>query len=270
MFKRLIFGLLGLLVVALIVIGLLFWIAPRLLPEPTPVPLPTATPLPPSPSPSPAPTPTPTDTFAEVRAAMVTNQIEARGVKDAAVLAVMRKVPRHRFVPAEYISAAYEDHPLPIGYGQTISQPYIVALMTQSLRIKPGDKALEIGTGSGYQAAILAELGAETYTVEIIPELAHQAEARLRELGYDKVQVLNADGYYGWQEHAPYDAIIVTCAPDHLPQPLVGQLRDGGRLVIPIGPQGAFQTLWLFEKHGEELTSTNLGDVVFVPLTGGH
>lgn len=264
MFKRLVLGLPGLLAVVLLVISLLSCIAPPVMPEPTAVPLLS------SPSAVPTATETPVDTFADVRAAMVRNQIEARGVKDAAVLAVMRRVPRHRFVPDEYISAAYEDHPLPIGHGQTISQPYIVALMTQSLRIKPGDKVLEIGTGSGYQAAILAELGAETYTVEIIPELARQAEARLRELGYSEIQVLNADGYYGWQDHAPYDAIIVTCAPDHLPQPLVSQLRDGGRLVIPIGPQGAFQTLWLFEKHGEELTSTNLGDVVFVPLTGGH
>ena len=211
------------------------------------------------------------DASAEPRLAMVSQQIEGRGVKDTAVLEVMRRVPRHKFVPANVVSAAYEDHPLPIGYGQTISQPYIVALMTEALKIKPGDKVLEIGTGSGYQAAILADLGAEVYTVEIIPELAQQAGERLRSLGYEKVQLLNADGYFGWQEHAPYDAIIVTAAPDHLPQPLISQLRDGGRLIVPIGPQGAVQTLWLFEKRGDDVEASNLGEVVFVPLTGsGH
>jgi protein-L-isoaspartate(D-aspartate) O-methyltransferase len=211
------------------------------------------------------------DASAELRLAMVSQQIEGRGVKDTAVLEVMRRVPRHQFVPADMVSAAYEDHPLPIGYGQTISQPYIVALMTEALKIKPGDKVLEIGTGSGYQAAILADLGAEVYTVEIIPELAQQAGERLRGLGYEKVQLLNADGYFGWQGHAPYDAIIVTAAPDHLPQPLISQLRDGGRLIVPIGPQGAVQTLWLFAKRGGDVDASNLGEVMFVPLTGsGH
>jgi protein-L-isoaspartate(D-aspartate) O-methyltransferase len=143
--------------------------------------------------------------------------------------------------------------------------------MTEALEIKPGDRVLEIGTGSGYQAAILAELGAEAYTVEIIPELAKQAGERLRSLGYENILVLNADGYSGWQDHAPYDAIIVTAAPDHLPQPLATQLREGGRLIVPIGPQGAVQTLWLFEKQEGELEATNLGEVIFVPLTGeGH
>jgi protein-L-isoaspartate(D-aspartate) O-methyltransferase len=202
---------------------------------------------------------------------MVSQQIQGRGISDPGVLAVMRRVARDRFVPADMVSQAYEDHPLPIGYGQTISQPYIVALMTESLRLKPGDRVLEIGTGSGYQAAILAELGAEVFTVEIVPELAQQAAERLRQLGYDKVQVRNADGYFGWPEHAPYDAIIVTAAPDHLPQPLVSQLRDGGRLVVPIGPQGAVQTLWLFDKSGGDVQASNLGEVRFVPLTGsGH
>jgi protein-L-isoaspartate(D-aspartate) O-methyltransferase len=211
------------------------------------------------------------DASTELRLAMVSQQIEGRGVKDTAVLEVMRRVPRDRFVPANVVSAAYEDHPLPIGSGQTISQPYIVALMTEALKTKPGDKVLEIGTGSGYQAAILADLGAEVYTVEIIPELAQQAGERLRSLGYEKVQLLNADGYYGWEQHAPYDAIIVTAAPDHLPQPLISQLRDGGRLIVPIGPQGAVQTLWLFEKHGDDVQASNLGEVLFVPLTGsGH
>jgi protein-L-isoaspartate(D-aspartate) O-methyltransferase len=223
------------------------------------------------PTPAAAITSAPTDAFSALRLAMVSQQIEARGVKDPAVLEAMRRVPRHDFVPADAVSMAYEDHPLPIGYGQTISQPYIVGLMTEALQIKPGDRVLEIGTGSGYQAAILAELGAEVYTVEILPELAQQAAERLRSMGYEKVQVQAVDGYFGWQEHAPYDAIIVTAAPDHLPQPLVTQLRDGGRLIVPIGPQGAVQTLWRFEKSEGELKASNLGEVVFVPLTGsGH
>lgn len=224
----------------------------------------------PAPPVLPAPTAAPTDTFANPRNAMVTDQIERRGVSDPQVLAAMRRLPRHRFVPDQYLQLAYEDHPLPIGYGQTISQPYMVALMTEALRVEPGQRVLEIGTGSGYQAAVLGELGAEVYTVEIIPELAQQAAARLAELGYKNVHVRQADGYFGWPEHAPYDAIIVTAAPDHLPQPLPQQLKEGGRLVIPIGPQGAVQTLWLFEKQGGELAATNLGDVLFVPLTGAH
>ena len=204
---------------------------------------------------------------ANARVRMVTDQIEGRGVVDAAVLAAMRAVPRHRFVPDEFLDQAYADHPLPIGQGQTISQPYIVALMTEALRLKPGERVLEIGTGSGYQAAILAELGVDTYTIEIIPELARQAEARLAELGYDAVHVRQADGYFGWEENAPFDAIIVTAAPDHLPQPLANQLANGGRLIIPIGPPGAVQSLWLFEKLDGELQATNLGEVVFVPFT---
>ncbi len=210
------------------------------------------------------------DAFIDKRNNMVDQQIANRGIKDNAVLDAMRKVPRHEFVPQEYIHQAYDDHPLPIGYGQTISQPYIVALMTEVLQVKPGQRVLEIGTGSGYQAAILAELDAEVYTIEIIPELAEQAKARLEHLGYSQIKVLNADGYYGWEEYAPFDAIIVTAAPDHLPQPLVNQLKEGGRLVIPIGPVGSVQTLWLFEKSHGELLSTNLGLVRFVPLTGKH
>jgi protein-L-isoaspartate(D-aspartate) O-methyltransferase len=206
--------------------------------------------------------------YAEARARMVADQIERRGVADPAVLAAMRAVPRHRFVPDEYLSQAYADHPLPIGYGQTISQPYIVALMTESLQLQPGDRVLEIGTGSGYQAAILAELGVETYTVEIIPELVERAKATLAEAGYGEVLVRQADGYFGWEEHAPFDAIIVTAAPDHLPQPLANQLADGGRMVIPIGPAGAVQSLWLFEKIDGDLQATNLGAVRFVPFTG--
>jgi protein-L-isoaspartate(D-aspartate) O-methyltransferase len=199
---------------------------------------------------------------------MVTEQIAARGIADEAVLRAMRQAPRHRFVPPNQIGAAYEDHPLPIGHGQTISQPYIVALMTEAVQVKPGDRVLEIGTGSGYQAAVLAELGAEVYTVEIIPQLAEQAAVRLRELGYAKIQVRQADGYFGWPEQAPFDAIMVTAAPDHLPQPLIGQLREDGRLIVPIGPQGSVQTLWLFQKRGGQLSAANLGPVMFVPLVG--
>lgn len=209
------------------------------------------------------------DAYAQLRLDMVEFTIEARGVQDAEVLRVMRSVPRHEFVPPEYVGQAYEDHPLPIGYGQTISQPYIVAWMTELLELKPGEKVLEIGTGSGYQALVLAELGdVEVYSIEIIPELAEQAAVRLHRQGYDALHLKQGDGYYGWEEHAPFDAIIVTAAPDHLPQPLVEQLVDGGRIVIPIGPPGSYQSLWKFVKEGSGLKAYNLGDVAFVPLTG--
>jgi protein-L-isoaspartate(D-aspartate) O-methyltransferase len=201
---------------------------------------------------------------------MVADQIAPRGIADPSVLDAMRTVPRHKFVPDDMVEQAYEDHPLPIGYGQTISQPFIVALMTQTLEPKPGQRILEIGTGSGYQAAVLAELDVEVYTIEIIPELAEQATKRLEDLGYTNVHTLNADGYFGWEEFAPFDAVIVTAAPDHLPQPLANQLVEGGRLVIPIGPVGFVQTLWLFEKESGELQATNLGGVSFVPFTGEH
>jgi protein-L-isoaspartate(D-aspartate) O-methyltransferase len=181
----------------------------------------------------------------------------------------MASVPRHKFVPSEYLNQAYENHPLPIGYGQTISQPYIVAWMTELLELQPGERVLEIGTGSGYQAAILAELGyVEVYTIEIVPELADSAVARLEELGFRNVHVKQGDGYYGWSEYAPFDAIIVTAAPDHLPAPLVEQLTEDGRLVIPIGPPGWVQTLWKFVEEEGELRGYNLGGVQFVPFTG--
>ena len=196
--------------------------------------------------------------------------IRGRGVDDEIVLDAMNRVPRHEFVPSRHISQAYADHPLPIGYGQTISQPYIVALMTELLEIQRGDKILEIGTGSGYQAAILAEITPNVFSVEIISELAQAAVERLQRLGYDTVQVRNADGYSGWQEHAPYDAIIVTAAPDHIPQPLVQQLKDGGRMVIPVGPVGGYQTLWRLTKEGDKVRNENMGGVIFVPLTGEH
>jgi protein-L-isoaspartate(D-aspartate) O-methyltransferase len=209
------------------------------------------------------------DIFAGDRMEMVNVQIVPRGINDERVIAAMSNVPRHRFVPDEYLSQAYEDHPLPIGHGQTISQPFIVALMTQHLALQPEEKVLEVGTGSGYQAAILAELTNRVYTVEIIEPLGLRAAATLEELGYN-VHCKIDDGYYGWSEHAPFDAIIVTCAPDHVPQPLLKQLKDGGRLVIPIGPPGFLQTLWLIEKKGDEFKSTNLGGVTFVPLLGEH
>ncbi|HET7011480.1 MAG TPA: protein-L-isoaspartate(D-aspartate) O-methyltransferase [Anaerolineales bacterium] len=203
--------------------------------------------------------------FAAARQAMVDEGIVGWGITDEAVIAVMRSVPRHEFVLEEFLGQAYENHPLPIGYGQTISQPYIVALMSQELEVSPGDRVLEVGTGSGYQAAVLAQLGIEVYTVEIIPELGEPARERLARLGY-KVDVLVADGYNGWEEYAPYAAIIVTAAPDHVPRPLLEQLADGGLLVIPIGPPGGYQELWKIRRTGDDFQSTSLGGVQFVPL----
>lgn len=198
---------------------------------------------------------------------MVDEQIIPREVSDPIVLEALRRVPRHEFVLTEYLDQAYGDHPLPIGYGQTISQPYIVAYMSENLKLKAGDRVLEIGTGSGYQAAILADMGMEVYSIEIVPELAAEAEARLKRLGYD-AQVRAGDGYFGWPDVAPFDAIIVTAAPDHVPLPLLEQLKVGGRLVIPIGPVGAIQTLWQFTlEEGDHLKALNLGDVRFVPFT---
>jgi protein-L-isoaspartate(D-aspartate) O-methyltransferase len=200
---------------------------------------------------------------------MVLNTIKGRGVQDPDVLRAMRSVQRHQFVPDEYREMAYADRPLPIGYGQTISQPYIVAWMTELLELAPGARVLEIGTGSGYQAAVLAELPeVDVYTIEIVPQLAEQARQRLTRLGYTGIDAKQDDGYYGWPEHAPFDAVIVTAAPDHLPQPLVEQLAEGGRLVIPIGPPGSYQSLWQFVKADDGLQARNLGGVAFVPFTG--
>ena len=207
--------------------------------------------------------------FEAARQQMVERQLVQRGINDERVLQVMREVPRHYFVPEESWDIAYRDTPLPIGYGQTISQPYVVAWMTELLDLQPGEKVLEIGTGSGYQAAILAELGyVDVYTIEIVPELAESAARRLRELGYTNIHAKQGDGYYGWAEFAPFDAIIVTAAPDHLPGPLADQLADGGRLVIPIGPPGWYQSLWKFVKVGGDLKAYNMGGVGFVPFTG--
>jgi protein-L-isoaspartate(D-aspartate) O-methyltransferase len=209
------------------------------------------------------------DPYREQRLDMVRNTIERRGVQDPKVLKAMSCVPRHEFVLSEYLERAYGDHPLPIGYGQTISQPYIVAWMTELIELKPGEKVLEIGTGSGYQAAVLAELGdLEIYSIEIVPELVENAALQLDRLGYSDVRVRQGDGYYGWQEEAPFDAIIVTAAPNHLPGPLAAQLAEGGRLVIPIGPQGSFQTLWVWVNEDGDLKAFNMGLVSFVPLTG--
>jgi len=199
---------------------------------------------------------------------MVQGGIVDWGIHSPEVIRAMGEVPRHLFVPDEYLDLAYENHPLPIGHGQTISQPYIVALMTQELEVQAGDRVLEIGTGSGYQAAVLAECGVEVYSIEIIGALVEMAQAQLQEAGYDQVHVRHADGYWGWPEEAPFDAIIVTAAPDHVPQPLLEQLRIGGILVIPIGPPGGYQELWRIERLAEDdFRSTSLGGVRFVPLT---
>ena len=201
------------------------------------------------------------------RQAMVETQIAARGISDARVLAAMREVPRHEFVPAERRAQAYKDRPLPIGHEQTISQPYIVAFMTEQLALKPAQRVLEIGTGSGYQAAVLAKLVTDVFTIEIVEPLAKRAAADLARLGFENVKVRAGDGYQGWPEAAPFDAIIVTCAPDHVPEPLVSQLKEGGRMVIPVGKFGA-QQLYVLEKRGGKIEGRSVLPVMFVPMTG--
>jgi protein-L-isoaspartate(D-aspartate) O-methyltransferase len=205
------------------------------------------------------------------RKKMVEEQLAApgRNIKDRRVLEVMASVPRHEFVPEAVRRFAYWDEPLPIGYDQTISQPFIVAFMTEQLHPKPTDRVLEIGTGSGYQAAVLSRLVAEVFTIEIVEPLARQAESDLRRLGYDNVQVLESDGYQGLPEHAPFDAIIVTCAPDHVPQPLVDQLRDGGRMIIPVGPPDN-QQLFLLQKRGSKVERRATLPVRFVLMQREH
>lgn len=202
--------------------------------------------------------------FDTLRRAMVDGQLRARGIRNEAVLAAMAKVPRHRFVLASDIERAYADRPLAIGHGQTISQPYIVGYMTEALQVAPGDRILEIGTGSGYQAAILAELAREVYTIEIVPELGERAKALLQELGYRNVQVRIGDGYLGWPEHQPFDGIIVTAAPDHIPEPLVAQLAPSGRMIIPVGRGD--QQLIVVSRTAEGVVQKALLDVRFVPL----
>ena len=222
----------------------------------------------------PQPVPTPADPSATAREAMVRRTIERPSdgrppVRDAAVLAALRAVPRHRFVPAPQAREAYADHPLPIGHGQTISQPYIVALMTEQAQLKPDDVVLEVGTGSGYQAAVLAEIVAQVYTIEIVEPLAHQAARDLAAAGYSRVEVRAGDGYAGWPEHAPFDAILVTAAPDHVPEPLKAQLAVGGRMVLPVGPDGGIQELIVLEKQPDgRLDRTVVMPVRFVPFTG--
>lgn len=199
---------------------------------------------------------------------MVAEQIERRGVKDPRVLEAMRKVPRHEFVPEDEKHEAYDDRPLPIGHGQTISQPYIVALMTEALRLKGTEKVLEVGTGSGYQAAVLSGLAKEVFTIEIVEPLGKQAAEVLKRLDYKNVTARIGDGYRGWREEAPFDAIIVTCAPDAVPEPLVHQLAEGGRMIIPVGPEGKAQQLVLLKKKHGKLHQQEILPVRFVPMTG--
>jgi protein-L-isoaspartate(D-aspartate) O-methyltransferase len=218
--------------------------------------------------------------YESARQAMV--EIIAEGVRetsiyidkvalDPRVMSAMGKVPRHEFVPLPLRPIAYENRPLPIGYGQTISQPYIVALMTDLLKPQADDRALEIGTGSGYQAAVLAELAKEIYSIEIIDALGERARSRLQALHYENIEVRTGDGYYGWDEHAPFDVIIVTAAASHIPPPLIRQLKRGGRMVIPIGGQFMVQQLVFVEKdHDGKVTTRQIMPVMFVPLTGKH
>ncbi len=204
------------------------------------------------------------DQYLSLRQKMVRTQIKSRGIKDQRVLDALTRVPRHLFVPPEHRAGAYGDFPLPIGEGQTISQPYIVALMTELLM--PSKKILEIGTGSGYQAAVLAELVDKVYTIEIVDELAETARKRLKKMGYKNIEVKAGDGYRGWPEHAPYDAIIVTAAPEHIPKPLIGQLKIGGVMVLPVGDY--FQQLKIVKKTKEGIVQKNILPVRFVPMTG--
>ncbi len=202
------------------------------------------------------------------RRRMVERQIASRGVEDGATLAAMRAVPRHELVPERYAGAAYDDRPLPIGHGQTISQPYIVGFMTELLDLEAGDTVLEVGTGSAYQAAVLGQIVDHVVTIEIIDELAQTAAADLKAMGYTNIAVLNGDGYFGYEPQAPYDAIIVTAAAEHIPPPLIDQLKPGARMVVPVGRSGWTQNLMLVEKNQErEVTTRNVMAVQFVPLT---
>jgi len=207
--------------------------------------------------------------FVSMRKSMVETQIKKRGIKDIDVLEAMMSVPRHCFIPGNDVSHAYDDSPLPIGYGQTISQPFIVAYMSEILRLSKDDIVMEIGTGSGYQAAILSGIVKKVYSIEIIPELAESAAATLKKLGYDNVAVKNTDGYYGWPELAPFDAIIVTAAAGHIPPPLIKQLKEGGRMIIPVGGRFMTQNLVLvIKKDAKNIITHNVMAVRFVPLTG--
>jgi protein-L-isoaspartate(D-aspartate) O-methyltransferase len=208
-----------------------------------------------------------TQNYERLRENMVRQQIRNRGINHKSTLKAMQTVERHRFVPAGLQMRAYDDGPIPIGYGQTISQPYIVAYMTQLSDPEPGDKVLEIGAGSGYQAAILGEIVEQVYTIEIVPELGERAGKLLKELGYDNIEVITGDGYFGHEQHAPYDAIVVTAAAEYIPPPLIAQLKDGGKMIIPVGSPFMVQNLMLVEKKGEQITTTSLIPVRFVPFT---
>ncbi len=209
------------------------------------------------------------DDYFKQRKLMVDTQIISRGIKDKNVISSLLKVRRHEFIPKSYLFQCnpYGDHPVAIGDDQTISQPYIVALMTELLDVKPGHKVLEIGTGSGYQAAILAELKAQVFTIEIIPALAENAKKVLKILGYNKIKIKTGDGYRGWKDHSPFDRIIVTCAPDHVPQPLIDQLVETGKMVIPVGNYPE-QTLYLLSKKNGKIIRQSIIPVLFVPMTG--
>lgn len=209
-----------------------------------------------------------TSEFQLKRQNMVSSQIKDRGIKDPNVLNAMKKVPRHIFVPEKLKYRAYQDYPLPIGEGQTISQPYIVALMTKSLQLSREQKVLEVGTGSGYQAAVLAEIVSKVYSIEIKEKLFQKAMEVLRMLGYNRIKIRHGDGYFGWEEAAPFDAIIITAAVDHIPPPLLSQLKDGGRLIIPLGNPFSYQNLSLVTKKGEDFRVEQITDVLFVPMTG--
>ncbi len=210
------------------------------------------------------------DVFAGAREKMVRDQIERRDVTNRVVLAAMRRVARHEFVDANLRRQAYDDNPLPIGYGQTISQPYIVALMTELLQVKPGDKVLEIGTGSGYQAAVLAEITTNVFTIEIVEPLAVAASNRVQRLGLQAIRARHGDGYFGWKEHGPFDGIIVTAAADHIPPPLLQQLKPNGRMVIPIGPVYSTQRLVVVRKDEQgKVRTESVLPVRFVALKGG-
>ncbi len=206
------------------------------------------------------------NTYQSQRADMVKVQLKSRGIENQAVLDAMGKIPREKFVLPEYVHRAYEDNALPIKHGQTISQPYIVAYMTEIIDPDAGDKVLEIGTGSGYQAAVLAEIVHKVFTVEIVPGLGTQARSIFQELGYENIEVKIGDGYHGWKEHAPYDAIIVTAAPEEIPQPLIDQLKEGGRMIIPVGPVFATQELILVRKENGRISKKGTFPVRFVPF----
>jgi protein-L-isoaspartate(D-aspartate) O-methyltransferase len=209
-----------------------------------------------------------TTRYRQARERMVQSQIRSRGVSDKKVLNAMSEIPRHRFVPKALDSQAYKDHPLPIGEGQTISQPYIVALMTESLKLEGHERVLEIGTGSGYQASILANIAKDIYSIEIKKNLYIKANQTLRSLGYTNIKTRHSDGYFGWPEAAPFDCIMITASIDHIPPPLLKQLKDGGQLILPLGNPFSYQNLSLITKHGEDYTVKQITGVLFVPMTG--